>query len=225
MKLASPIVSTQWLAEHLDTPGLRIFDASVYLTVNPDGPGYIAESGLARWREAHIPGANFLEMLAEFSDNSQPSPMMMHPARHFAGLCSRHGIGDDSTVVVYSGQSMMWSARMWWMLRTMGFTDAAILDGGWEKWQREGRPTSLEDKPYPPAKFTARPRTKMWADRKEVLESIHDPSVCTVNALQPDVYDGQVNRYGRPGHIPAATTSITTACWTWTKARIFHWIQ
>ena len=204
MRLASPIVSTQWLAEHLDAPGLRIFDASVYLAVNPDGPGYIAESGLEKWREAHIPGAGFLEMLAEFSDNSQSSPMMMHAAGHFAGLCSRHGIGDDSTVVVYSGQSMMWSARMWWMLRSMGFDNAAILDGGWEKWQREGRPTTSESKPYPPAGFTARSRAGMWASRDEVLQAIHDPSVCTVDALQPEVYDGRVNRYGRPGHIPGS---------------------
>jgi thiosulfate/3-mercaptopyruvate sulfurtransferase len=204
MKLTNPIVSTQWLADNLDTPDLRIFDASVYLTVNPDGPGYITESGLAKWRKAHIPGANFLEMLTEFLDNSGPAPMMMHPPEHFAELCARHGIGDDSTVVIYSGQTMMWSARMWWMLRTVGFANAAILDGGWEKWEREGRTTSSEDKPYPSARFTARPRASMWADKKEVLQAIHAESVCTINALQPDIYDGQVNRYGRAGHIPGS---------------------
>ena len=52
----------------------------------------------------------------------------------------------------------------------------------------------------------------MWVDKPQVLRAIHDPSVCTINALQPDIYDGQINRYGRAGHIPAATTSITTAC-------------
>jgi thiosulfate/3-mercaptopyruvate sulfurtransferase len=204
MKLNDPIVSTQWLAEHLDVPGLRIFDASVYLTVNPDGPGYITESGLARWRKAHIPGANFLEMLTEFLDNSGPAPMMMHRPEHFAELCARHGIGDDSTVILYSGQTMMWSARMWWMLRTVGFNNAAVLDGGWEKWEREGRPTSTEDEPYPPARFVARPRATMWADKTEVLQAIRAPSVCTINALQPDIYDGQINRYGRAGHIPGS---------------------
>ncbi len=204
MKLTSPIVSTQWLADNLGLPGLRIFDASVYLTVNPDGPGYITESGRARWSHAHIPGANFLEMLTDFSDNSGPSPMMMHKAERFAGLCGRHGIGDDSTVVIYSGQTMMWSARMWWMLRSMGFANAAVLDGGWEKWEREGRATSSEDKPYPPATFTPKPLAAMWADKNEVLQAIHAPSVCTINALQPDIYDGQINRYGRAGHIPGS---------------------
>ena len=166
MKLPHPIVSTQWLADNLDVPGLRIFDASVYLTVNPDGPGYITESGLARWRKAHIPGANFLEMLTEFLDNSGPAPMMMHAPEHFAGLCARHGIGDDSTVVIYSGQTMMWSARMWWMLRTVGFTNAAILDGGWEKWQREGRATSADDKPYPPATSPRGPGRRCGSTRR-----------------------------------------------------------
>jgi thiosulfate/3-mercaptopyruvate sulfurtransferase len=204
MNLTRPIVSTQWLADNLGMPGLRIFDASVYLTVNPDGPGYITESGLARWRKAHIPGANFLEMLTEFLDNSGPAPMMMHAPEHFAGLCGRHGIGDDSTVVIYSGQTMMWSARMWWMLRSVGFTNAAILDGGWEKWEREGRAISSEDRPYPPAILTPKPLHKLWADKKDVLQAIHDPKVCTINALQPDIYDGQINRYGRAGHIPGS---------------------
>jgi thiosulfate/3-mercaptopyruvate sulfurtransferase len=204
MKLESPIVSTQWLADNLNAPSLRLFDATVFLTVNPDGPGYLPESGRAKWSQAHIPGANFLEMLTEFSDNSTPVPMMMPAPGRFAELCRRHGIGDDSTVVIYSAQTMMWSARMWWMLRSTGFTNAAILDGGWEKWEREGRPTSSEDRPYPPATFTAKPQATMWADKKDVLQAIHNPSVCTINALQPDIYDGQINRYGRAGHIPGS---------------------
>ena len=204
MKLERPIVSTQWLADNIDDPSLRLFDATVYLTVNPDGPGYITESGRAKWSQAHIPGANFLEMLTEFSDNSTPVPMMMPAPERFAELCRRHGIADDSTVVIYSAQTMMWSARMWWMLRSMGFANAAVLDGGWEKWEREGRPTSSEDRPYPQATFTPRPQATMWADKKDVLQAIHNPSVCTINALQPDIYDGQINRYGRAGHIPGS---------------------
>jgi thiosulfate/3-mercaptopyruvate sulfurtransferase len=204
MKLERPIVSTQWLADNINDPSLRLFDATVFLTVNPDGPGYITESGRGKWSQAHIPGANFLEMLTEFSDNSTPVPMMMPTPERFAELCRRHGIGDDSTVVIYSAQTMMWSARMWWMLRSMGFANAAILDGGWEKWEREGRPTSADDRPYPKATFTPKPQATMWADKKDVLQAIHNPSVCTINALQPDIYDGQINRYGRAGHIPGS---------------------
>lgn len=204
MTLTQPIVSTQWLADNINNPSLRLFDASIYLTVNPDGPGYITESGKSRWQKAHIPGANFVEMLTDFSDNSGPVPMMMPAAERFAELCSQHGIGDDSTVVIYSGQSMMWSARLWWMLRTVGFTNAAILDGGWEKWEREQRPVESECRPYATARFTATANPTMWASKDDVLQAIHNPSVCMINALQPDIYDGQIPRYGRPGHIPGS---------------------
>jgi thiosulfate/3-mercaptopyruvate sulfurtransferase len=204
MKLTSPIVSTQWLADHLDLPGLRIFDTSVYLTVNPAGPGYITESGRSRWAAAHVPGAGFLEMLNDFSDNSSGVGFTMPPAARFAELAGEHGIGDDTTVVLYGGQSIMWSTRMWWMLRTIGFDNAAILDGGWEKWEREQRPTSSAFQPYPRAKLTPHPRPRMWADKTEVLQAMRDPAVCTINALAPDVYSGETNRYGRPGHIPGS---------------------
>lgn len=204
MKLTQPLVSTQWLADNINDPSLRLFDASIYLTVNPDAPGYITESGRSRWEKAHIPGSNFVEMLIDFSDNSRPVPMMMPSTERFTELCSQHGIGDDSMVVIYSGQSMMWSARLWWMLRTVGFDNVAILDGGWEKWEREQRPVEAESKPYPKATFTPKANARMWADKDEVLQAIHNPGVCTINALQPDIYDGQINRYGRPGHIPGS---------------------
>jgi thiosulfate/3-mercaptopyruvate sulfurtransferase len=204
VKLTRPIVSTQWLAEHLDMPGLRIFDTSVYLTVNPAGPGYITESGRAKWSSAHIPGAGFLDMLNEFSDNSSGVGFTMPPPARVAELAGQHGIGDDSTVVLYCGQSIMWSTRMWWMLRSIGFDNVAILDGGWEKWQREQRPVSAEARPYPRATLTPKPRPRHWADKAEVLMAMRSPRTCTINALQPDVYSGETNRYGRPGHIPGS---------------------
>lgn len=201
MILNSPLVSTQWLAEHLRQPSLRVFDCSIYLMPNPDGAGMIPRSGRAMWREAHIPGANFLEMLSDFSDNAKPAPVMMPAAERFTELCSAHGIGSRTAVVLYSGQSMAWSARMWWMLRTMGFDNVAVLDGGWEKWQREGRQVSVADTPYAPAPFPAKPQAGMWADQNDVLQAIHNPSVCTINALSPALYAGTEPRFPRAGHI------------------------
>lgn len=205
MKLERPLVSTEWLAENLDHPSIRLFDASIHVRARQDESGFITESGKSAWAEAHIPGANFLEMLADFSDNSRPAPMMMPGVERFSELCGRHGIGDDSIVVIYSAQSMASSARMWWMLRSVGYANAAVLDGGWEKWVSEGRPITSEVKQYPPARFTAHPsQPSLWADKDDVLCAIHNPAVCTINALHPDIYSGQVNRYGRPGHIPGS---------------------
>ncbi|MBF7729059.1 sulfurtransferase [Pseudomonas sp. N040] len=204
MKLPSPAVSTQWLADNLDNPKLRIFDCSLYLTPNPDGPGYITESGVTKWSQAHIPGAGFLDMMGEMLDTSTPAGFAMLPAEKFAQICGEKGIGDDTAVVFYSGQNIMWSARMWWMLRSIGFDNAAVLDGGLEKWEREQRPMTAETRPYPKATLTAKAKPAMWADKADVLMAMRSPAVCTINALQPDIYDGQINRYGRHGHIPGS---------------------
>lgn len=203
MKLTNAIVSTQWLADNLDNPALRIFDCSLYLTPKADGPGYDMESGRAKWSQAHIPGAGHLEMLGEMNDLT-PTGFAMPPAERFAEVCGMHGIGDDTAVVLYSGQSIMWSARLWWMLRSIGFDNAAILDGGPEKWERENRPMTAEQRPYPQGKLTPKPRPQLWADKAEMLMTMRSPAVCTINALQPDIYDGQINRYGRHGHIPGS---------------------
>ena len=204
MKLDLPIVSTQWLADNLDNPALRLFDVSQYLVFDPDGAHYRVESGLNKWAESHIPGANYLDLLKEFSDTSKPIPATMLPYDKLAERCAAHGIGDDSCVVVYSAVMPMWAARMFWMLRSIGFKNVAILDGSVEKWLREGRPMSTEQSAYAPAQLTARPNPAMWADKAEVLRCIHDEKVCTMNALQPDVYDGSMERYGRAGHIPGS---------------------
>ena len=63
---------------------------------------------------------------------------------------------------------------------------------------------SSQAKAYAPTMFNARHNPAMWADKKDVLRAIHNPAVCTINALQPDIYDGQINRYGREGHIPGS---------------------
>lgn len=203
MKLNSPIVSTQWLADNLDNPRLRIFDCSVYLTPNPDRPGYMAKSGLEKWTQGHIPGSRFLTM-KEMHDTTARTGFGMLPAEAFAQLCGEQGIGDDTAVVFYAGQTIMWSTRMWWMLRSIGFNNAAVLDGGLEKWEREKRPLSTEVRTYPKSTLTAKGNAAMYASKADVLMAMRSPKVCTINALQPDVYDGSVNRYGRPGHIPGS---------------------
>jgi thiosulfate/3-mercaptopyruvate sulfurtransferase len=204
MQLASPIVSTQWLAEHLDEPDLRLFDASIYQVPTADGSGMTTESGRSRWAEAHIPGANFIDMLMEFSDHSRSAPLMVPPTERLTELCGRHGIAAESTVVIYSAQGMSWAARLFWILRGLGLKHVAILDGGWEKWQREGRPVSTDDRPYAPVHLSVSPISSAWADKKDVLQAIHNPAVCVLSAVAPDIYTGQNNPFGRAGHIPGS---------------------
>jgi thiosulfate/3-mercaptopyruvate sulfurtransferase len=117
----------------------------------------------------------------------------------------RLGIGDGMRVVRYDGRENMWAARLWWMLRTFGFDDAAVLNGGWTAWRLEDRPTSSKPCAYPSATFTPRPRPEIIVSTGEVLAAIEDEATCIVSALGRRQHRGERNEYGRRGHIPGAS--------------------
>lgn len=198
------LVSTQWLAQHLDQKNLRIFDTTIYLRPKEGGGGYQADSGRENWAAAHIPGAGFLDLATEFADDSTNIPFMMPPAKRFAELAAAHGVADDSLVVLYNDGMPMWATRGWWMFRSVGFDNVVVLDGGWQKWQSEGRPVTDIAPAHTPTTLKVDPRPEMWADKDDMLRIMQDGSACTLNALAPEVYNGETNRYGRAGHIPGS---------------------
>lgn len=203
MQLTGPLVSTGWLAGHLDAQELRIFDTTVHMQHQPGG-GYLTETGYNDWRKAHIPGADFLDLAEQFSDQNSDIPFTMPPPERFCELAAEHGVCDDSAVVLYSCGPVMWATRGWWMFRSVGFENVAVLDGGWRAWVGEDRPVSAGSDSYPPGQLDPKPRPTMWADRVEMLANQRASGVCTLNALAPNVYSGDDNRYGRPGHIPGS---------------------
>ncbi len=201
------LVQTDWLAAHLDDPELRIFDCTTHLrraqssTTTP----YQIVSGRAEYEAEHIPGAGFLDLQGELSDNTVKLRFMLPRAEDFAAAMSRHGVGDGSRVILYSASGMMWATRVWWLLREFGFTNAAVLDGGWEKWKAEARPVSSEPCHYPPAVFTPRPRAGLFVGKERVRAAIGDPQTITVNALPFELHSGKgPSPYGRPGRIPGS---------------------
>ncbi|MDA0822780.1 MAG: sulfurtransferase [Proteobacteria bacterium] len=198
------LVSTQWLAERLNDRNLRLFDTTIYLRPKDGGGGYQADSGREKWAAAHIPNAGFLDLAIEFSDQSTTVPFMMPPAERFCALARAHGISDDSQVVLYNDGMPMWATRAWWMFRSVGFNNVAVLDGGWQKWQREGREVNDIAPSHPAGNLSAKARPQLWADKDDMLRIMADGSACTLNALAPDVYSGETNRYGRAGHIPGS---------------------
>ncbi len=200
------LASTDWLEANLAEPTLRIFDCTIYLAYVADGDRpYEVVSGRADYDAAHIPGSGFLDLQGELSDNTAPTNFMMPAAADLTAALGRRGIGAETRVVLYSRKTMQWSTRVWWMLRAVGFDNAAILDGGWEKWAAEGRPTSAESAAYPPADaFAPRPRPELFVDKAAVQAAIGDTATCTINALAPDLHSGANPRYGRPGRIPGS---------------------
>ena len=196
------LVSTDWLAGHLDDPALRLFDVTVHLRPSTSGP-YLIESGRADYEAAHIPGAAFLDLAADLSDRGARLPFTKPPIAEFAAALAAAGVGADSQVVAYTTTTPMWATRLWWMLRSVGLERAAVLDGGFAKWTAERRPTETGARRYPPAApTTLAERPGVWADKAEVLATIGDGAVCTINALSPSVHAGEgATNYGRKGHI------------------------
>jgi len=198
----SMLVSTDWLAAHLSDADLRVFDCSV--TLVPHGAGVRPESGRAAWARGHIPGSGFADLLADLSDHSIPLPIMMPPAAQFAAALGRYGVGPGMRVVLYDDGPHTWATRVWWMLRAMGFDNAAVLDGGLKKWQAEGRPLSKEPCRYPPVQFEARPRPGTFADKAHVFAAMERPEWRLINALSADEHSGKASRTARPGRIPGS---------------------
>lgn len=131
------LVSTAWLAAHLKDPDLRVIDASWYL---PD----MGRDAKAEYAAGHIPGARFFD-IDEITDSRSILPHMAPPPEKFVARMRAMGIGDGHQVVVYDGAGLFSAARVWWTFRLMGKFDVAVLDGGFPKWQAEGR--EVEDMP------------------------------------------------------------------------------
>lgn len=197
------LATTEWLAENLGAPGLRILECTVFLERRDDGqPGYRVVPGRSAWEEGHIPGSVYADLANDLSDRRQPLRFMMPPAEQFGEAMGRYGVGDDSQVVLYDRQGNMWAARVWWMLRAFGFDKARVLDGGWTAWTLEGRPVESGPGAAPaPAAFTPRPRPDLIAAKEDILGAIEAGQACLVNALDARQHRGEVNVYGRPGHI------------------------
>lgn len=199
------IVSTAWLESHLSDPPLRVFDCTVYLQYETGtGRPYKVVSGRADYDAGHIPGSAFIDFQEELSDNTSPYNFTLPAWDTLAAAFGRCGIGEGMRVILYSRANMQWATRVWWMLRSISFDNAAILDGGWDKWQQEGRPTATTAHRYPPARLAARPRPALFVGKDAVRAAIGDAGACTINALAPDLHSGANPRYGRPGRVPGS---------------------
>jgi thiosulfate/3-mercaptopyruvate sulfurtransferase len=202
------LITTEQLAAQLGRADfLRVFDCTTYLEPAAEGSSepYRVVPGRQTFEAGHIPGADFLDLQAEFSDPDTHLRFMMPPVAQLEQAFGRHGVDNKSTVVLYSIGTMMWATRVWWMLRSLGF-DALVLDGGLDKWKAEGRPLeSGAPKGYPATTFTAKPRPGLFVGKADVLAKLKAPDTVIVNALGPQFHRGlEPSRYGRPGRIPGS---------------------
>ena len=193
------LVSTQWLADRLGAPDLKVLDASWFLPADGRDPR-------AEFESAHIPGAAFLDLDA-VSDPDTPLPHMLPSPALFARRLRALGVGDGDRIVVYDDSPLHSAARAWWMLRHFGAREAALLDGGLAKWRAEGRP--LESGPATAAKghFTPVPAAGGVADKAFVASILGSGGYEIVDARGAARFAG-TEAEPRPnmasGHIPGA---------------------
>ncbi len=196
------LIDTDALERQLGDPNLRVFDCTTNLIPDPKTT-YQAVPARADFEKGHIPGAQFIDLQADLSDKNQRLRFMLPSAEGFAAAMSRFSVGEGRRVVLYSTTTPQWATRVWWLLRVFGFDEAAVLDGGRQKWSREGRPVETgAARPRPPGHFVVREERPLMVGKDEVREAIGDGAVCTLNALSPEQHAGTGgNTYGRPGRI------------------------
>jgi thiosulfate/3-mercaptopyruvate sulfurtransferase len=197
--MSSHLVSTEWLAERLDAPDIRVADASWYLPQAERNPRREYES-------AHIPRAVFFD-IDDLVDERSALPHMLAPAPKFASRMRKLGLGDGNTIVVYDSAGIYSAARAWWMFRAMGHDEVFVLDGGFPKWKREGRP--IEDLPSQPfaRHFTPRPNNALIRDYVQVAHALQTQTAQVADARSANRFMGREAepRPGvRPGHMPGA---------------------
>ena len=206
------LVSTHWLEDELafqsetGSSDLVVLDCTVFLRFEDNG--FVSESGRQNWADAHIPGAGFADLNEDLVDASSGYRYTLPSARQFADAMQRLGVSDGSRVVLYDDNKSMWAARVWWMLRWIGFDNAALLDGGLAAWKAEGRAVTTDHNPPVEGMLTVNEQPQLIADKADVLAAIDDGATCLIDALSPASFRGEANAYARPGHIPGARNAF-----------------
>ena len=205
------LCETDWLADNLSNPDLRIYDCAAKPALHPDKslrkkyplspqncrPGY---------EKKHIPGAGYIDVPGDLTDKTCETPMMLASTPQVVKTFAQAGINNNSYVVLYSSEDPMWATRVWWVLKAVGFDNAAILNGGLAKWMAEGRDISDKPSSYPQGQFKAAMRHGIFVDKEHVLSSLDDDEIVLIHAMMPSVYNGSHETliFGRRGRIPGS---------------------
>lgn len=202
--MAALLVSTEWLAQNLSDPKIRIVDTRWYLLDNE-------KTGRGEYERGHIPGAAFMNV-----DGDLAAPFGQGPGRHplpsperFAEGASRAGIGPDTYVIAYDDMGGANAGRLWWLLRYHGHNLVSVLDGGVTRWIAEGRPIETKTPSVPRATFVPGPPHREWVvDQSVVDQWRQDPRALVLDSRAPERYEGKTEPIDpKAGHIPGAKSA------------------
>ncbi len=193
------LVSTEWLAERLGTPEIRVIDVTKFLPNE-------GRDGKAEYEAMHIPGAVYFD-IDDVADPGATLPHMIPSPELFAEKVGGLGIGNTHHVVCYDVKGLASAARGWWMFRTFGHDKIAVLNGGLPKWLSEGRPTEPGTVAPKPADFSANFNPAMFRNLEQMLANVESGAELILDArsegrfhaTEPEPRPGM-----RPGHIPGS---------------------
>jgi thiosulfate/3-mercaptopyruvate sulfurtransferase len=196
------LVTTEWLAGHLDDPNVRIVDCRYAFDRDCED----------EYRASHIPGAVYLNWSRDLSDPNQDVENMIAPGEQVAATMRALGIGDDTLIVGYDQEGGHFVARLWLVLERYGHgAQVRILDGGWTAWTQEDRPVTADPTPAAnPDEYTftidpAKERPELIADAAEVSAATGDPNTLVLDVRRMSEYTGEEVRAKRGGRVPGAT--------------------
>ncbi|MCW5843812.1 MAG: sulfurtransferase [Caldilinea sp.] len=189
------LVSTEWVAAHLDDASIRLVESNEDVLLYSTG---------------HIPGAVNIDWHNDLND---PVVRDYINAEQFAALLSRHGITPETTVVFYGDKNNWWAAYAFWVFQLFGHTNAKLLNGGRAKWIAEGREVTRTTPGYAPSSYPVpvRDDRAIRAFRADVLEHVA-AGLPLVDVRSPGEYKGELLHMAdypqegalRGGHIPGA---------------------
>jgi thiosulfate/3-mercaptopyruvate sulfurtransferase len=182
------LVSTEWLEQHLGERDLAVVD----MRWREDG------SARSLYDASHVPGAVHLDWSTDLVDPANPVAFMLAPPDLFEAAMARCGIGEETTVVAYADQYGNGPYRLWWASRMYGHESVSVLDGGFDKWSSEGRPTLSESsQPLPPARpwralaHPVRPTSRLIAHAEDVASAELEPDVVVLDSRPAEQYKGE----------------------------------
>ncbi len=194
------LVTTEWLAEHMSSPDVRIVDGTSYLPNQ-------GKNGQDQYDEQHIPSAVYFD-INDIADEKNPLPHMLPSAEKFSSKVRKLGLGDGNKIVVYDANGgYLAAARVWWMFRVFGHRDVAVLDGGLPKWIAEGRPVDDRVPARRDRHFTARINHSLVRDVRQIISNFDSKKDQVIDARAAGRYRGE-DPEPRPsakvGHIPGS---------------------
>jgi thiosulfate/3-mercaptopyruvate sulfurtransferase len=203
------LVSTDWLAEHLSDPGVRVVDIRGYVVTKPIEPGVEqAEYRGAReeYLAAHIPGAVFIDWTFDIVDLADSVPAQVASPEVFADTMERQGIGDNTHVIAVDHMGGQFATRLWWALSYYGHDAVSVLDGGWNAWLGHEQPVETGNVSVERGHFTARSRPELRVTAEQVADLLgrSDRDWQLIDARDSGQFAGARRRGPRGGHIPGA---------------------